>query len=165
MKLAVVGSRDYPDLKAVRHLVRVSLEPGDVLVSGGAQGVDIQAEMTAHAQRRDVVSFRVFDRKDGFYTIEKWTFTPGRVWGIEPVMRPDKSRPLALRSFGQAAMFRNSLIVEEADLVIAFWNDYSSGTGGTIKMAHESGKLAHVYYPRGDTWRPNRDWKLKRAGL
>lgn len=44
MKIAVVGSRDYPDLEEVRQFVRSKLKPGDTLVSGGARGVDSTAE-------------------------------------------------------------------------------------------------------------------------
>jgi hypothetical protein len=39
MKIAVVGSRDYPDLEAVRQFVR-ECERTTVIVSGGALGVD-----------------------------------------------------------------------------------------------------------------------------
>ena len=38
-RVAVVGSRDYPDLDAVRAFVH-SLPQGTVVVSGGARGVD-----------------------------------------------------------------------------------------------------------------------------
>ena len=47
MKVAVVGSRDFPHLAAVRRFV-LSLEKGTVIVSGGARGVDREAELTAY---------------------------------------------------------------------------------------------------------------------
>lgn len=43
MKIAIVGSREYPNLEDVRDFVR-SLPPGFVIVSGGAKGVDRVAE-------------------------------------------------------------------------------------------------------------------------
>ncbi len=46
--VAVVGSRDYPDLDAVRRSVR-SLPSGTVVLSGGAKGVDKTAEDEARA--------------------------------------------------------------------------------------------------------------------
>jgi hypothetical protein len=46
MKIAIVGSRNYPDLDAVRAFVR-NLPPGTTIVSGGARGVDKVAELAA----------------------------------------------------------------------------------------------------------------------
>lgn len=48
LRVAVVGSRDYPDLGAVRRYVR-TLAPGTLVVSGGARGVDRTAEEEARA--------------------------------------------------------------------------------------------------------------------
>jgi predicted Rossmann fold nucleotide-binding protein DprA/Smf involved in DNA uptake len=40
MKVAIVGSRNYhPDLEQVKKYVR-KLSPGDIIVSGGGNGVD-----------------------------------------------------------------------------------------------------------------------------
>ncbi len=39
MKVAIVGSRNYPDLEKVKKYVR-KLSPGDIIVSGGDNGVD-----------------------------------------------------------------------------------------------------------------------------
>lgn len=57
MKVAVVGSRAYPDLERVRKYVR-QLQPGTVLVSGGAGGVDSVAEATARGRGLEVQIFR-----------------------------------------------------------------------------------------------------------
>jgi hypothetical protein len=46
MRIAIVGSRGYPDLDEVRAFVR-SLPSGTVVVSGGAHGVDAVAENEA----------------------------------------------------------------------------------------------------------------------
>lgn len=46
MKVAIVGSRDWPDLDQVRKYV-CGLSPDDVVVSGGADGVDDAAEKEA----------------------------------------------------------------------------------------------------------------------
>ena len=49
MKIAVVGSRDYPDLNQVRDYIMNMFDPAiDVLVSGHAAGVDSMAELTAN---------------------------------------------------------------------------------------------------------------------
>lgn len=46
MRIAIVGSRDYPDLDAVAAYVN-DLPEGTTVVSGGARGVDQVAVMTA----------------------------------------------------------------------------------------------------------------------
>jgi YspA, cpYpsA-related SLOG family len=47
-RIAIVGSRDYPDLDAVRRFV-ATLPAGTVVVSGGARGVDTVAVEAAVA--------------------------------------------------------------------------------------------------------------------
>ena len=54
MKVAVIGSRDYPLLDLVRRLV-LDLPPDTVVVSGGARGVDRTAEETARARGLEVI--------------------------------------------------------------------------------------------------------------
>ena len=49
MKVAVVGSRDFPDMDVVRTFVS-GLEEGTTVVSGGARGVDTVAERAARAR-------------------------------------------------------------------------------------------------------------------
>jgi predicted Rossmann-fold nucleotide-binding protein len=45
-RVAIIGSRDYPELDAVREFVR-TLPRGTIVVSGGARGVDAAAEREA----------------------------------------------------------------------------------------------------------------------
>jgi predicted Rossmann fold nucleotide-binding protein DprA/Smf involved in DNA uptake len=52
MRIAIVGSRDYADLEAVRRYVR-SLPEHCTVVSGGARGVDTVAAEEA-SRRRDL---------------------------------------------------------------------------------------------------------------
>lgn len=40
----------------------------------------------------------------------------------------------------QAGFFRNQLIVDDSDIIIAFWNGASTGTKSTIDFAREEGK-------------------------
>lgn len=56
MKVAIVGSRTFSDLEAVRELVH-GFEPGTVLVSGGARGVDSVAEKTQKKLSREDLIF------------------------------------------------------------------------------------------------------------
>jgi activating signal cointegrator 1 len=55
-KVAIVGSRNYPDLTQVRAYV-ASLPSDTIIVSGGARGVDTAAEEAARAQHLQVVIF------------------------------------------------------------------------------------------------------------
>ena len=54
--IAIVGSRDYPDLEAVKHFVE-ALPPDVTVVSGGARGVDRAAEEAARARGLKVLVF------------------------------------------------------------------------------------------------------------
>lgn len=56
MRVAIVGSRDYPDLEAVDEYV-ADLNDDDVVVSGGAQGVDSRAAKAARARGLKVVEY------------------------------------------------------------------------------------------------------------
>lgn len=46
MRVAVIGSRDFPDLDRVDRFVE-QLEAGTIVVSGGARGVDYAADQAA----------------------------------------------------------------------------------------------------------------------
>jgi len=50
MNVAIVGSRDYPDLDYVRLYVQECVYETDIVVSGGARGVDTEATR-AHLAR------------------------------------------------------------------------------------------------------------------
>lgn len=56
-RVAIVGSRGYSDLHEVWDFVR-SLPPGTVVVSGGAKGVDAEAEEAAGECGLEVLSLR-----------------------------------------------------------------------------------------------------------
>jgi hypothetical protein len=56
VRVAIVGSRDWPDLEQVREYVR-KLPLGTTIISGGARGVDSAAEEEAIALGADVAIF------------------------------------------------------------------------------------------------------------
>src|ERR1700743_3832141 len=92
MRIAIVGSRDYPNEEQVRSFVR-TLPRDWIIVSGGARGVDKWAEDEA--------------KKLGMGTD---IYLPD--WDI----------------YGKGAgMLRNSIVVANSDMVVAF----TIGTGGT----------------------------------
>lgn len=57
MKLAIVGSRDYPKLEQVREFVW-GLSPDTIVVSGGAKGVDQAAQEEAEKRGLEVIVLR-----------------------------------------------------------------------------------------------------------
>lgn len=144
MNIAVVGSRDFPRMDTVQAFVR-GIPEGNTIVSGGARGVDRMASTAAIGAGLHVVEFRVLDRKDGWFTPEKWTFDPGDPDGWQLVsMQPPGIRPKAFRSFGQCAYFRNGLIVQECDVLVAFWDGQSKGTKHAIDLANELGRKVEL---------------------
>ncbi len=64
MKVAIVGSRNYPELDKVREYVR-SLPNGSTVVSGGAKGVDKTAEDAAKECGLGVISLKPDWKKYG----------------------------------------------------------------------------------------------------
>lgn len=118
-RIAVVGSREYPNASAVRSFVR-ALPEHTVVVSGGARGVDTWAAEIAKA--RGLPEPLVFPAK--------WRDDKGNV---------DKG----------AGFKRNDLIVENCDGVIAFWDGWSRGTRDTVMKALRAGKPVWVFGPSG----------------
>lgn len=116
-RVAVVGSRKYPDLGFVREFVRrlARRDPSATVVSGNAPGVDRAAEIEARAVGLDVVSLKA-----------DWD------------------------SHGRAAGFiRNGEIVQQCDVVAAFWDGSSRGTADTVGKAEAAGKPVSVWGPDG----------------
>ena len=63
-RLAIVGSRDYPDEEAVIALVN-KLKPTTIVVSGGARGVDSVAVLAAMARGLETEVFNADWNKHG----------------------------------------------------------------------------------------------------
>lgn len=64
MKIAIVGSRDFPDLAQVTSYV-ATVPPDSIIISGGARGVDQQAEEAARARGLQVISHKPDWEKHG----------------------------------------------------------------------------------------------------
>lgn len=76
--------------------------------------------------------------------VDTWAVETAREVGAQVCEhKPDKSR-------GIAGLFeRNTLIVRDSDLIIAFWDGKSRGTLDTLKKAHSLGKVIAVVQPDG----------------
>lgn len=144
--VAVVGSRDFPDLVAVRRYV-AGRKDGAIVVSGGARGVDRTAEEEALECGFGLVSIfpYEFDDMDG-----------GKSYAIDYHCVGKDAKQLAIdrdlwnvkkpwyRTFAQAARIRNGVIVGLADHVEAFQYRASRGTQNAIEHAKKQGVDYHV---------------------
>ncbi|MEO1644039.1 MAG: hypothetical protein AAFR67_02550, partial [Chloroflexota bacterium] len=113
-RVAIVGSRDYADLDAVRDYVR-QLPAGTTVVSGDARGVDTVAQDTARECGLRVVSIPVD--------------TTG-LSGNDAERR---------REYGIRAMTRNTWLLQLSGRVVAFWDGSSKGTQDSISKAKKLG--------------------------
>lgn len=134
--VAIVGSRGFGDLGRVRDFVRRLAEkyPDAVVVSGGARGVDQAAEEAAREFGLSVLSYRVAKVGDVF-VVEAWEDDVPIQGFYDPMESP---------SFGKVAFYRNGLIVQDADHVVAFWDNQSNGTRDSIRKARAAGAQVHI---------------------
>ena len=112
MKIAVVGSRSFPNKVFVKDTVKSFLvHPTYTIVSGGARGVDTWAEEVAKELGLNTIIFKA-----------DWD------------------------NHGKSAGFmRNEKIINEADLVLAFWDGSSNGTKHSIDLARKNKKPINIY--------------------
>ena len=116
MRVAIVGSRHFPDLSRVETYVE-SLPAGTRLVTGSASGVDAAATRIA---RRRGLAVQVIGA------------------GFEEARDP-----------GVAAA-RNQRLVDQCDLLVAFWDGRSRGTRSTVERALDSGREVQVFVSQAE---------------
>ena len=119
MRVAIVGSRDYPDPGvAVRNYIEAARDGGEfyggtIIISGGARGID-----TAAVEYADYLGLP--------------TIVYPADWGRQ----------------GKAAGYaRNEDIIADCDRVVAFWDGESKGTRHTIELALKNRKRLEVVFP------------------
>jgi hypothetical protein len=115
IRIAIVGSRNFPDEIMVRTILHGVLKMWHLVVSGGARGVD-----TWGAEVANEIGIPVCTHKPA------WD-TEGKCAGLN----------------------RNTTIVRDSDVVIAFWDGKSTGTLDTIEKAKALGKPVGVVLPDG----------------
>lgn len=166
MKVAFVGSREYPNLDLVRTHIRKLHEkyPEAVLVSGGCRGVDATAEDEARKVGMSYISYRplrVAELDDGkvriprHFTIEciRWNADLSLPYGGMSERTVDSARQFPdngeRKDYAKPAFWRNGLIAAEADVVMAYpcvqSNGHLGGTGDTMKKAEAYGRPVHSY--------------------
>jgi hypothetical protein len=139
--VAIVGSRQGADLSAVDEFVWALYQkhPDTVLVSGGAPGVDSAAEQLWLRLGGDVVSIRPRKVNDECYAIEVWEL------GSNPRIYDPVGEP-TFHDYRSVALYRNSLIAEKADRVVAFFRrGRSHGTWVTLDFATAYGKPIYEF--------------------
>lgn len=147
--VAIIGSRDWPDPERVRDFVRklATKYPDSTIISGGAHGVDRAAEEEAQAAGLGVISLRPVDAKPRYYaelvSNERARYLLGQpaLDYIAVVLEGDKD------SYADACKHRNTVIVQMANHVVAFWKPQSRGTLHAINHAHSLKRPVFIYRP------------------
>lgn len=122
MKVAIVGSRDFPQLNKVRREID-RLAPEDVVLTGDARGVDETAYTYCMAKDRRVIR----------YEVDKVGLPP---WPGDDARRSNTPEWKAYRAeYAKRAHARNERLIADADRVVALWDGKSSGTENALKHA------------------------------
>jgi len=132
LRIAIIGGRnfnDYDTFKKVIESIDAHISYQDktvIVVSGGANGADTLGSKWALENNYGLMVFEA-DWKN-------LDTTPCRI-------KHGKYGPYnALAGFN-----RNDKIVENADIIIAFWDGNSPGTGDSIKKARKLNKPILIY--------------------
>lgn len=117
MRIGIVGSRTFPQLKLIEWFIR-DLPGGVTIVSGGAVGADQAAE--EYASRRGLPV---------------------------TIHRPNLDGCSQRFEYTERYYERNQAIVNDSDLIVAFTEKDRGGTWDTIKRAHKAGKPVKIIRP------------------
>jgi len=142
-KIAVIGSRQGADLEQVERFVRALYlrQPSSLLISGGAAGVDKLAEQTWLSLGGRVQSFRPKQLETERYGVEVWN-----LGDMQPSVGVLGEPHPTFADYRSACLYRNMLIAEKADRVVAFYCRLkSAGTMHTIDAAHAERKPFYEY--------------------
>lgn len=116
--IAIVGSRNFSNLNLLNEVMsEIIKKEGNFtnVVSGGAKGCDTLANEWATSNDVNMIVF--LPKYENFPSKKKW-------------MAPKE---------------RNTLIVENSDIVLAFWDMKSTGTKDTIDKSVERNKKVYLY--------------------
>ena len=129
VKLAVIGSRDFNDYELVCKTIKEHKFEPILIVSGGAKGADSLGERYADDNN---IPKKIFQAE--------WDNLDAEPCKIKTNKQGKKYNVLA-------GFNRNKSIVDEADMILAFWDGKSSGTENSIEYAEQKGKfIVTIYY-------------------
>ena len=129
MKIAVIGSRSFSNYRLLSEkLDKIQqLQQIDVIVSGGAKGADSYSEFWANMHN---VETKIF--------LADW----------DNITRPGatvKRNKYGKQYDSSAGHVRNQLIIDYADIIVAFWDGRSPGTNNAIDLAKDANKPIKVF--------------------
>lgn len=124
MKLAIIGLRDFDNYDLVKSTIQNLYPELTEIVSGGANGADSLAEKYADEFN---ISKTIFEAE--------WSDLTGKSGPVHIKVGAKGKKYNALAGFN-----RNSLIINFADSILAFWNHKSPGTKDSIDKAKKIGK-------------------------
>ena len=110
--VAIVGSRHITDYRRFALTIRPQLNPSDVIVSGGADGIDTLAARYARQNGHTLVEHPV---------------------DLQAVRRREAEGMDRIAAFAAEANLRNQLIVDQSDRMIAIACDHSKGTYDSLR--------------------------------
>lgn len=148
--VAIIGSRDWPDLQRVRTFVThlAAKYPDAIVISGGAYGTDRAAEEAADEAALGVISLRPVEHTETKYTCELVANERARyILGQVALDYITVLLEGEWTTYAKACFFRNTIIVQCADQVVAFWKPQSRGTLHAINHAHQLKRPVHIYRP------------------
>lgn len=124
MRVAVIGSRTYRNYKIVKEKLDKlhSMRPITCIVSGGANGADSLGERWADENSVPKIVHEA-----------NW----------DDLSHPDaliKTNSRGKRYDARAGFRRNEMIVGDAQLILAFWDNVSRGTRNTLEIAERLNK-------------------------
>lgn len=122
MKVAIIGSRSFNDYDLLQQVMSEFPTQIDCIISGGAHGADALAERYAIENN---IPFREYKARWGDLNQEPCKIKVNK-WG-------KKYNALAGHN-------RNTLIIEDCDAVVAFWDGSSNGTRDSLDKARSMGK-------------------------
>lgn len=151
MYIGIVGSTQYPHLDDVRNLVRIIaqdstfFERGDIIVSGGADGVDKAAENESLACGMGILSYRVvptpgWEGFDPSYSIQE-LHLGGAGGGGMRVMTEEPT----WATYVDALFYRNILIARRSDRLVGFKAGDTRGTTFTMDIFKATGRPIREY--------------------
>jgi len=116
LKIGVVGSRGFNDYKLMCDTLEKYRDDVFLIVSGGARGADSLGERWAKDNHVKTLIIR-----------PEWHDSEGNY-------------------VPSAGFDRNEDIVDNSDIIVAFWDGLSRGTENTIGIAKEQAKTVEVIY-------------------
>lgn len=126
--IGVIGSRNFVDYDKINEVLSKLNEKYElIIVSGGANGADSLGEKWADENHCETMIFHA-DWKD--------------------LSQPDariKTNKYGIKYDANAGFRRNKEIVDNSDLVIAFWDGKSPGTKNSIDYANKTNTRVIIY--------------------